>query len=266
MIDFIVIFLSLSLLLALVYLLIFIRPRRLKTIDPCLLCNYAHRGLFGQDVPENSLTAFRAAVDKGVGIELDVQLSSDGEVMVFHDYDLRRMAGIDKKLSELSSDELSDIALLGTDQTIPSFSQVLRTVNGRVPLLIELKGESLDSSLCGRVADILKEYDGPYCIESFNPLLIKNIRKYLPNAVCGQLYTNVCRDKKLSPLAVLLSLMAFNFISRPDFIAYNKLDRHSLPVFITTKIYKAHPFVWTVRGDEELQKAGNLCEHAIFEK
>ena len=254
-------------LLILLYLLVFVRPRGRKPKDSRLLCDYAHRGLHGEGVPENSLLAFEKAVEKGFGIELDVQLSSDGEVMVFHDYTLIRMTGKEEKLKNLTAAELQALSLAGTEQTIPTFRDVLELVEGKVPLLVELKGEDLNSALCPKVAELLREYQGPYCVESFNPLLVKNIKKYLPEAYCGQLYTNVCRDKKkYSPLNLILSAMAFNFLARPDFIAYNQKDRNSLPVKLATRFYKAPRFVWTVRTEEELETAHRLGEHPIFEK
>ncbi|MBQ5792136.1 MAG: glycerophosphodiester phosphodiesterase, partial [Clostridia bacterium] len=218
-------------------------------------------------VPENSLAAFEAACKAGVGIELDVQLSRDGVVMVFHDYTLIRMTGKEEKLKNLTAEELQALSLAGTEQTIPTFREVLELVDGKVPLLVELKGEDLNSALCPKVAELLQNYQGPYCVESFNPLLVKNIKKYLPHVYCGQLYTNVCRDKKkYSPLNLILSAMAFNFLARPDFIAYNLKDRKAFPVLVATKLYKAPRFVWTVRTEEDLETAHRLGEHPIFEK
>lgn len=249
-----------------VYIFILVRPNAKSPQNKALLCSYAHRGLWGKDIPENSLSAFEKACENGFGIELDVQLSKDGEVMVFHDYSLERMTGETKKLCDLSLDELKSLFLKDTDQKIPTFKEVLALVNGRVPLLVELKGESLDSSLCPKVAEILKEYNGDYCIESFNPFLIFNMKKHLPNAYYGQLYTNVCRDKKkYSPLNIFLSLMAFNCIAKPNFIAYNKNTRKSLPVKLTTKFYKAPKFVWTAKGEKEIATAKALGEYPIFE-
>ena len=208
------------------YIFFLIRPKRKKLIRDSLLTSYAHRGLHGNGIPENSISAFEKAIENGFGIELDVQLSSDLEVFVFHDYSLARMTGVDKMLSDTDANELGSLLLYGTEEAIPTFKQVLKTVDGRVPLLIELKGESLDSSLCEHVAKELNGYGGPFCIESFNPFLLRKMKQYLPDAVFGQLYTNVCRDKKkLNFLNTLLTLMAFNFVSRPDFIAYNKADR-----------------------------------------
>ncbi len=258
--------LAIILALTVLYFTVFIRPSTKGPKDKRLLCDYAHRGLHDKVIPENSLKAFEAAVEKGVGIELDVQLSADGEVMVFHDYTLSRMTGVEKKLADLTLSELQDLSLKSTDQKIPTFKEVLKVIDGKVPLLVELKGENLNTDLCPKVAEILKEYSGPYCIESFNPLLIKAMRKYLPDAFYGQLYTNVCRDKeKHSILNILLTLMAFNFLTKADFIAYNKLDRHSLPVKLTTSFYKSPKFVWTVKTKEEKTAAKFYGEHAIFE-
>lgn len=248
------------------YVFVFIRPRKGKKADPRLFTDYAHRGLHGGNTPENSLEAFKKAVDSGYGIELDVQLSKDGEVMVFHDYTLQRVTGTEGNLKDLEKEELCKITLMNTEQRIPTFRQVLELVNGKVPLLVELKGEELDSSLCEKTAEILKEYNGPYCVESFNPLLVKNIKKYLPEVYCGQLYTNVCKEKKkYSPLNIILTLMAFNFLAKPDFIAYNKNYRNSFPVRLAVTLHRAPKFLWTVRSEEEFETAHRLGEYPIFE-
>lgn len=241
--------------------LISVKPRK-REFNKSLLVNYAHRGLWGESIPENSLKAFDNAVKNGLAIELDVQLSKDNVVMVFHDYTLKRMTGAEEKLNELTLKELKELSLLNSEEKIPTFIEVLEIVNGKVPLLVELKGENFDSSLCPKVAGILKDYKGEYCVESFNPLLIKNIKKYLPNVFCGQLYTNVVKEKKkVSILNILLTLMSFNFIAHPDFIAYNKKVRNSLPVKITTGLFKTPKFVWTVKDED--QRFENEC--IIFE-
>ena len=251
----------------LIYLLVLVRPKGKAPADPRLLTDYAHRGLHGHGVPENSQQAFEKAVQAGYGIELDVQLSSDGEVMVFHDYTLIRMTGKDAKLCQLTAQELQALSLAGTEQTIPTFLQVLELVDGRVPLLVELKGEDLNSDLCPKVASLLKDYKGPYCVESFNPLLVRSIKKHLPGVYCGQLYTNVCRDKKkYSPLNLILSAMAFNFLAGPNFIAYNLKDRNSLPVRLACRLYGAPRFVWTVQNEKDVETAHKLGEYPIFEK
>lgn len=257
---------GLALLLSLIYLLLLVRPTKRIQPDPVLMCDYAHRGLHGDGIPENSLAAFARACEEGYGIELDVQLSSDGEVMVFHDATLVRMTGCDGKLCDYSADKLRTIPLADTDQTIPTFAEVLSLVDGRVPLLVELKGETTDVSLCPKVAALLRDYKGPFCIESFNPLLLGEMKKHMPNVFRGMLYTNVCHEKKKRSIRnVLLSAMALNVLAKPDFIAYNQHYRDSLPVKLTTKLYRAPHFVWTTRGERERAIARDLGEHAIFE-
>ena len=250
----------------LIYLFVLIPPKRTASPSHTLLCAYAHRGLHSTEIPENSISAFARACDKGYGIELDVQLSRDGEVMVFHDSTLTRMTGCARQLCELDAQELRALRLAGSNEQIPTLSEVLALVRGRVPLLIELKGETTDASLCPKVAALLRAYEGDYCIESFNPLLVRTMKKLLPNAFCGLLYTNVCREKKrYSLLNLALTAMALNFLARPDFIAYNQVYRHAIPVRITTGLYRAPRFVWTVRTKTELDTANRLGECPIFE-
>ncbi len=252
--------------LFIIYFLILLPPRSRAPRDPSLFCDYAPRGLYGNGVPENSLRAFELACEAGVGIELDVQLSSDGEVVVFHDYELARMTGAEGKLCEKTSAELCTLSLEGSDQTIPAFSRVLETVGGKVPILIELKGEDLDTSLCEKTASVISGYNGAYCIESFNPLLIRAMKKYLPDAYYGLLYTDVCREKKkVSLLNIAVTAMATNCIARPDFIAYDKKYRRRFFVRVCTSLFRAGRFVWTVRGREELDEAKRLGECSIFE-
>lgn len=257
---------ALALILFLLYLLVLVRPGGKEPSDKALSCDYAHRGLHGDGIPENSLAAFSAACKAGYGIELDVQLSRDGEVMVFHDYTLARMTGDGRKLSELTAEELSTLRLDGTDQHIPTFAEVLATVNGRVPLLVELKGESTDTALCPKVAEMLKSYCGSYCIESFNPLLVRGMQKQLPEAYCGLLYTNVVRDKhKHDALHLAITAMALNCLCKPHFIAFNEVDRNAFPVRLATRLWHAPKFVWTVRGREAIDQAHACGERAIFE-
>ena len=259
---------GIAVLLVLIYGLILVRPRKKKGADPTLLCDYAHRGLYnGKEVPENSPAAFVRACDAGVGIELDVQLSKDGTVMVFHDYTLERMTGDPAKVIQTDLAELKQLCLGGTEERIPTLAEVLQLVDGRVPLLIEMKGESTDTSLCQKLAEALEGYRGPYCIESFNPMLIREIQKWLPNAFCGLLYTNVCREKKKrSALNMILTCMALNVLARPHFIAYNQEDRGSLPVKLATGLYGAPRFVWTIRTDAAREDAHRRGECAIFEQ
>lgn len=258
--------------IALIYVFVLVRPAKmLRSTDPSLLTNYAHRGLHGKtvrDLPENSLAAFAKAVEEGYGIELDLQLSKDGEVMVFHDYKLGRMTGADGLLTDKTAAELKKLRLrtadgMPTHEKIPTLREVLALVDGKVPLLVELKGESLDTSLCPKADEILREYRGAYCIESFNPLMIGWYRRHRPQVLRGMLYTDVFRTNGRNPINFLLSSMVFNVLARPHFVAYDQHFKDNLPVKLTTEFFRAERFVWTIRSDEELAKADGA--YVIFE-
>lgn len=146
--------------------------------------NFAHRGYFGKDQrpPENSLPAFAAAVQNGYGMEMDVQFSSDRKLLVFHDDTLTRMTGTKGWVRDYPYDQICQMPLKGSAEHAPLFSEFLQTVDGKTPLIIEIKsrheytGEYLDA-LCHATLDGLKGYNGPYCIESFDPRVVKRIRK-----------------------------------------------------------------------------------------
>ena len=229
-----------------------------------LRVDYAHRGLFGDGIPENSLAAFDAAASAGFGIELDIQLSRDGEVMVFHDYSLERMTGHDSKLCELTLSELKSLNL-GQNEPIPTLDEVLALVDGRVPLLIELKGESTGSSLCQKAAEKLDKYNGTYCVESFNPLLLNKYKKLRPRVSRGLLYTRFGRSKKTFALDILLTSLVFNFIASPDFIAYDI----NYPDIFALRMCRAlfHPalFVYTIRSRDDYDKVKSAGRSPIFE-
>ena len=256
------------LLLCAVYLFVLLRPASgNKTVPAVLQTDYAHRGLWDDTVPENSLPAFAKAVSAGFGIELDVQLSRDGVVMVFHDDDLFRMTGKDAKLSSLSFAELRELRLAGTDEVIPTFAEVLAVINGKVPLLVELKGESADTAVCPPTDALLAAYGGPYCIESFNPLLVGWYKKNRPDVYRGLLYTDVVREKKkVTFLALLLNAAALNVAARPQFIAYDERVKKVLPVALCTRFYHAGRFTWTVRDQASLDTAHADGACPIFER
>lgn len=192
---------------------------------PFLRLNYAHRGLHSADhtIPENSLAAFRRAREAGYGYELDVQFSADRKVVVFHDDTLKRVTGAEGRVNSRTYDELSQLRLFGTDETIPLFSEVLKTVQGGGPLIIELKAGPDNAALCRETLKLLRTYTGVYCIESFDPRIVYWFRKNAPNIIRGQLsepYADM-RSKSGCPLvSFLLSRCFFSFINKPDFIAY----------------------------------------------
>lgn len=192
---------------------------------PFLSLNYAHRGLHSPDgsVPENSLAAFRRASEAGYGVELDVQLSSDRRVVVFHDASLTRVTGAEGRVDTRTYDELSRLRLCGTDETIPLFSEVLQTIRGGGPLITELKTGPRYPELCRAVLEQLRACPVDFCVESFDPRIVNWFRKNAPDIVRGQLsapYADMKASVRNPLVAFLLSRCAFRLINRPDFIAY----------------------------------------------
>lgn len=208
--------------------------------------NFAHRGLHSRDksVPENSLEAFRRAAAAGYGIELDVQLSRDGEVVVFHDDTLDRVCGVSGKVADRTLSELQQLRLCGTEQTIPLFSQVLSVIRGRGPLIVELKNGRRNRELCEKTLALLENYRGDVCIESFNPFIVGWFRRHAGEILRGQL-AMPAKEYEGWPraAAALLSRTALNFIARPQFIAY-KIGPRPAPVLMA-KLMGAMNIGWT---------------------
>ncbi|MBR4304514.1 MAG: glycerophosphodiester phosphodiesterase [Clostridia bacterium] len=223
---------------------------------------YAHRGLHNIDenVPENSLTAFKKAAEKGYGIELDVHLSADGQVVVFHDDDLRRMCGVDKKIADCTYDELQQYSLLGTSEKIPLFSSVLEVYNGVAPMIIEIKTGRKNAELCQKVCDELENYKGKICVESFDPRVLRWFKKHRPRTVRGQLCQRA-ENYKNQPrlLSWALGNCALNFIGRPHFIAYRIEEKPGLVRMVLTM--GAMDVCWTSRKPGE----GEGADCVIFE-
>ncbi len=233
-------------------------PEQLQT-------HYAHRGLHGEGIPENSLEAFSQAVEAGYGIELDVQLSKDGEIMVFHDEALMRMTGARGRLWEKTSEQLRELRLGETDSVIPTFREVLALVDGKVPLLVELKGETGNTALCSALHELMKTYNGPYVVESFNPLLLAWYKKNAPEVYRGQLTTKITVEKERNARNMLLDTLALNVITRPDFLAYDLRYAGRLPVRLCTELFHAQKFTWTIRGEEDYRLSRARKAYTIFE-
>lgn len=186
--------------------------------------NFAHRGLHTEDksIPENSLKAFELAAAAGYGIELDVQLSSDGQVVVFHDDTLDRVCGEPARVNERTYDELHAMSLCGSPETIPLFTDVLKVIDGRGPLIVELKTCKKKKELCEKTCAILRAYRGDVCIESFDPAIVAWFRFHGREFIRGQLSMAAYRyELKPKLLGFCASRTLLNFLTRPQFIAYN---------------------------------------------
>ena len=230
---------------------------------PFLGVNYAHRGLHSRDktVPENSLAAFERAAAAGYGIELDVQLSKDGQVVVFHDDTLDRVCGVHARVDEKDYSELRQLRLCGTKEGIPLFSEVLKTVRGRGPLIVELKNGRRNRELCEKTYALLSDYRGEACIESFNPLIVMWFRFHARDMLRGQLAapTKEYKDSTGRLNAFLMSRCLMDFFGRPQFIAY-KIGYRPLTVRLAAAL-GALRFGWT--SHEPRNESGH--DGVIFE-
>lgn len=228
---------------------------------------YAHRGFYNNNsgIPENSMKAFEAAVSKGYGIELDVQLSKDNIPVVFHDESLKRVCGVSGNVKDYTYDELQKFRLCNTKERIPSFSSVLDLVGGRVPLIVEIKCEDGKTQVCRYAYELLEHYTGVYCIESFHPFAVKWFRKKQPSLVRGQLSTYFYMSGDNRFIMWFMGHLLFNFIGRPDFIAYDALYVNELSRRICRSLYGCLCVAWTIKSQKQLDGVKDYYDLFIFE-
>ena len=228
---------------------------------------YAHRGLhdLAKGIPENSIPAFALAAERGFGIELDVQLSSDGVPMVFHDATLDRVCGVSGRLCERSSAELRELLLFGIAGThIPTLAEVLSLVDGRVPLLVEIKEHPTPTASAEAAAKLLDGYAGAYLVEAFHPFALRWFRKNRPQVIRGQLSAAFLRDPKTRGAKyAVLHFFLLNFLARPDFIAFDLHHRSSGVIHILRALFGVPLFGWTAKTEKEYATKG--FDTLIFE-
>ncbi len=230
----------------------------------------AHRGLHTKtnEAPENSLTAFRRAKEAGYAVELDVQFTADKQIVVFHDATLTRVCGIDKRVDSLTYDELKSVPLQGSDEHIPLLTEAL-SVLGNTPLVCEIKsyGANNDVSLCEAVWPYLQSYQGPVCIESFNPFMVQWFYKNHPEMIRGILSTCYDNIKEVTFWqGVALTALMTNFLTHPDFIAYNHEYKNKLPLRLCRAIYRPTTLAWTITNEAQEQNALKTFDNCIFEQ
>ncbi len=256
--------------LVVLYLLA-IKPNRYRedSIKPFELVYIAHRGLFDNknEIPENSLMAFRRAVVGGYGIELDVQLTKDNKLVVFHDANLKRMCGVNKKISECTYAQLKKYRLLGTEERIPLFSEALAVMSKDTPLLIEVKPYNKVSKTSETLWSYLKKYDGIYCIESFHPWVLHWFKKHHPEVARGQLSTNFMKNgsKETIFMRFPMTNLLLNFWGKPDFISYEHRFANSFSYRLCRKLYKVKNAGWTIHSDQDLNEAKKTFQTMIFD-
>jgi glycerophosphoryl diester phosphodiesterase len=211
--------------------------------------------------------AFRLAIEHNYGIELDVQLSKDRIPVVFHDYSLLRVCGVDKKVCELTLEELQLLNLYQSKEHIPTFQSVLDLIDGQVPLIVEFKVGAHDTSVCDTVAPMLDRYKGVYCIESFNPLVLIWYKRNRPSIMRGQLSSNLIKDKEdsKSSFYFVLQNLLLNFLTKPDFISYNYIHRYMLSFVLCHRLYRIPTFAWTIQSQEGLEESRKSFDFFIFD-
>lgn len=229
---------------------------------------YAHRGLFDNTgpAPENSLPAFAQAAACGYGIELDIQLSKDGIPVVFHDFTLQRACGREGKVADYTYEQLRWFSLFDSGEKIPTLEKALSVIAGRVPIIIELKIEWSDLSLCPAAEEVLKGYAGPYAVESFNPLGLIWYRLHRRGIMRGQLADHFRKEKcAKGPFYFLLHYMVFNFLTKPDFIAYHHKYYKNMSRQLCRYLFGATAVAWTIRSEEELRRRRGDFDWFIFD-
>ena len=225
----------------------------------------AHRGLYDLAAgrPENSLAAFEAAAAAGYPAELDVHLTGSGELVVLHDFDLGRATGVARPVATLTAADLSGIRLFGSDQHLPTLAQVMDCVQGRAPLLIELKrqGSADPRALVKGVLDGLKDRDGEYALSSFDPVLVYFLRRSGADYPLGQI-SGLLRTAKPVQRLIGRSLIG-NFLTRPDFLSYELAGLPSLVVGAWRR--RGVPVVaWPVRSPADELEARKYADNIIF--
>ncbi len=239
----------------LVYLFL-VAPRYKKEMNDFKDNLYAHRGLHNSERAENSMSAFRAAVEAGYGIELDIRLSKDGKLVVFHDDTLDRVCGREGRVIDFTAEELAGFSLNGTADGIPLFSDVLALIDGKVQLLVEIKEDPGVSAVSLAACEMLKDYKGEYIIESFNPLSLNTVKKKMPKVLRGILSHRYYEyEHYRKPLYFLLQTLLLNFLCRPAFIAYDHRHASSFALRFVRFVYGIPTMAWTVRSLEEEHEA-----------
>lgn len=268
-IDILIILLTLLTVLLFVYFLLVQGRRGHPGLQALRGWSYAHRGLHDETKPENSMAAFRAALESGYGIELDVHLLQDGNLAVIHDSALKRTTGAEGKIEDLTTAQLAQYRLDGTDETIPTFQQVLDLYAGKAPLIVELKTDGSNfAQLTETVCNTLEDYPGLYCLESFDPRCIRWLYKNRPELIRGQLTENFFASKTSTLpwyLKLALSAQLMNFLLQPDFVAYRYADRKNLGNIMVRNCWGVQGVTWTLKTPEEYTIAQEEGWIPIFE-
>lgn len=237
-----------------------------KDLSWLLNGHFAHRGLFNEEYPENSMEAFDNAIKHGYGIELDVQFSKDKQLVVFHDDNLKRVTGDKRNVCNVEYKELKILSLSNTNKTIPLFKDVLTQIGGKVPLIVEIKHGKNTKELAEETYKLLKDYKGKYAVQSFDPFILHWYVKNQPQVIRGQLSAspkNYIGFKAYEKF--ILANLFLDFKSKPDYISYELKGLPNFMVSFSKKVLKTPVLVWTIKNENELEIAKTKVDGYIFD-
>lgn len=227
----------------------------------------AHRGLHNNiDIPENSLKSFKLAIEKNYPIELDIHLTKDNQLIVFHDDNLKRMTKENKIIEALTLTEIKKYKLLNTNEQIPTLKEVLNLVNGKVLLDIEIKGKKRIKTLINQLINELKNYNGEIIIKSFNPIIVKKVKNKTNKYLVGLLLSHNTDSRLYNIIAKTNIVIPY---SKPDFLAIDKklLSKKRIKKYLS----KYQIMIWTIKEQNEIEKINNknyiyINNNLIFEE
>lgn len=221
---------------------------------------FAHRGIHNE-YPENSMPSFQRAIDLNLAIELDIHLTKDDKLVVFHDDNLRRMTGVNEYIKFLTYDQIKEYKLNNTEYIIPLLSDVLNLVNGKTPILIEIKTNNNMKKLVPKLKEVLEDYRGSVFIQSFNPFALRRCYKAMPNILRGQLSSFFVRDHLKFYKKIPIKKLFFKNFSHIDFVSYNL---ENLPNKYVNKM-DIPVLAWTVKTKEDYVKAKQNSNNIIVD-
>lgn len=226
----------------------------------------AHRGLHdNKDIAENSISAIKLTMKENENIEIDVQKTKDNIVVVVHDENLLRLTGVDKQVNDLTYEELRELKLLGTEEYIPTFKEVLELINGKIGILIEVKNEGEAGDLEALTVKELENYKGDFAIQSFNPFVLEWFKINANYIQRGQLAGGYDETNLKDYEKFLLSNLLLNFKATPDFIVY-KVEE--LPKDIVKSLRNKGVLIlaWTATSDMDENLLMEVSDNVIYER
>ena len=222
---------------------------------------YAHRGLFdNKKIVENTISAFKRALLDNFNIELDIRVTKDNKIVVFHDNNIKRLTGIDKLVKDMTYEELSNFKLLNTTDKIPLLEDVLKLVNGRVTLLIELK-ENFSNNTLKELNKLLLDYNGKVLLQSFNPVIIRKMAlTSLKRYNMGILLTNEYKGFK----KVLYDVFTYKYLIKQKYISFISSPKEL--IFKVKEVSLKELFIWTIKTKEDFIKYKKYSNNLICEE